>query len=398
MDDYLQSFKTTETAAITVTEVKDTLKKGGFKLTKFFSNDPNTVMKITGVNADTAIEQRILGQMWNAKEDIFVFKRSDLKLDVKSMQQRQLLSLAASLFDHLGIITPFSIRVRCILQSIVKQGNNWNNQIPREFQHDLQQWVDEYEQMPEISISRCLIPNTDAKHELHIFCDASSTAIATTIYIRSSSAEEITTQFVVSKARVAPIKTTTIPKLELEAAAMGAELASFVRSEMTAHFDKIQFWTDSMATLGWIKSTKHQKVFVANRIANILANSKSEKWNFVPGKINPADHGTRGLSLTDLKEKWLSAPKFLLENPVPNFQRDQQVTATNVLGTQTSSTVIGTDDFSSWNKLMRRTETVMKAVNIFRKRPVTNSYEDARRHLLRQSQHKTFSDSIRYLE
>ena len=102
--------------------------------------------------------------------------------------------------------------------------------------------------MQEISISRSLIPNPDAKHEIHIFCDASSTAIATTIYIRSSIAEKITTQYVVSKARVAPIKTTTIPKLELEAAAMGAELASFVRSEMTAHFDKIQFWTESMTT------------------------------------------------------------------------------------------------------------------------------------------------------
>ena len=63
-------------------------------------------------------------------------------------------------------------------------------------------------------------------------------------------AEEITTQYVVSKAGVAPIKTTIIPKLELEAAFMGAELASFVRNEMTANFDKIQFWTDSMATLG----------------------------------------------------------------------------------------------------------------------------------------------------
>ena len=280
MDDYLQNFKTTETTAITATEVKDTLQKGSFKLTKFFSNDPNTVMKITGENADTAIEQRILGQTWNAKEDFFIFKRPDLKLDVKSMQQRQLLSLAASLFDPLGIITPFSIRVRCILQSIVKQGNNWNNQIPREFQHDLQKWVDEYEQMPEISISRCLNPNTDAKHELHIFCDASSTAIATPIYIRSSSTEEIATQNVVSKARVAPIKTTTIPKLELEALAMAAELASFVRSEMTAYLDKTQFWTDSMATLGWIKSTKHQKVFVANRIAKILANSKSRTMEF----------------------------------------------------------------------------------------------------------------------
>ena len=101
MDDFLQSFKTTETAAITTTEVKDTLQKGGFKLTKFFNNDQNTVMKITGENAETAIEQRILGQIWNAKEDIFIFKRPDLKLDVKSMQQRQLLSLTASLFDPL---------------------------------------------------------------------------------------------------------------------------------------------------------------------------------------------------------------------------------------------------------------------------------------------------------
>ena len=108
-----------------------------------------------------------------------------------------------------------------------------------------------------------------------------------------------------------------------------------------------------MATLGCIMSTKHQKVFVANRIAKFLANSKSEQWNFVPGKINPADRGTRGLSLTDLKEKWLSAPQFLLENPVPNFQRDQQLTATNVLGTEISNTVIDTDDFSSWNKLMQ---------------------------------------------
>ena len=64
-------------------------------------------MKITGENADTATAQRILGQMWNAKEDIFIFERPDLKLDVKSMQQRRLLSLAASVFDPLGNITPF---------------------------------------------------------------------------------------------------------------------------------------------------------------------------------------------------------------------------------------------------------------------------------------------------
>ena len=90
---------------------------------------------------------------------------------------------------------------------------------------------------------------------------------------------------------------------------------------MTIQFDKIQFWTDSMATLGWIKSTKHQKVFVAKRIAKILANSQSEQCIFVPGKVNPADHGTRGLSLTDLKEKWLSAPKFPLAKSRSDFPK-----------------------------------------------------------------------------
>ena len=113
---------------------------------------------------------------------------------------------------------------------------------------------------------------------------------------------------------------------------------------------------------------------------------------------NPADHGKRELFLTALKEKWLSAAKFLLENPVPSFQRDQQIETTNVLRTETSITKNDANDFSNWNKLMRLTETVMKAVNIFRKRPVTNSYEDAKRYLLRQLQHKTFSDSIRYIE
>ena len=172
----------------------------------------------------------------------------------------------------------------------------------------MQQWVDEYERMPETSISICLIPKPDAKHEFHIFCDASGTAIAAKIYIRSSSAEEKPTQYV-SKATVAPIKTTTISKLELEAAAMEQNLLPLFEAKRQ-YTDKIQFWTDSMATLGSIKSTKHQKVFVANRIAKILANSTSEQLIFVRGKLNPADHGTRRLFSTDLKEKWLSAPKF----------------------------------------------------------------------------------------
>ena len=34
-------------------------------------------MKIIGQSADTATKQRILGQMWNSKDDIFIFKKPE---------------------------------------------------------------------------------------------------------------------------------------------------------------------------------------------------------------------------------------------------------------------------------------------------------------------------------
>ena len=106
---------------------------------------------------------------------------------------------------------------------------------------------------------------------------------------------------VISKSRVAPIKQTIIPKLELEAATMGAELASFVVTELTLYFSSVHFWTESTATFEWINSDKRQKVFVTNRVNKILEHSKAEEWKHIPGKFKPADHGTRGLKPSELK-------------------------------------------------------------------------------------------------
>ena len=89
--------------------------------------------------------------------------------------------------------------------------------------------------------------------------------------MRSTTTEgNVIVNYVISKSQVAPIKETSIPNLELEAAIMGAELASYVVTEMTSNFSSVHFWTDSTATLGWINLDKRQKVFVANRVKKIL--------------------------------------------------------------------------------------------------------------------------------
>ena len=122
--------------------------------------------------------------------------------------------------------------------------------------------------------------------------------------------EKVIVNYVIGKSRVAPIKQTNILKLELEAAIMGTEQATVVVTELTLSFSSVHFWTDSTAKLGWLNLDKRQKIFVIKRVNKILEHSKAEEWKHIPGKINLADHGTRGLKPSELEEKWLKGPEF----------------------------------------------------------------------------------------
>ena len=98
-------------------------------------------------------------------------------------------------------------------------------------------------------------PQMSSSHELHIFTDASLSAVSAVVYLRTISADgSIATRYVISKSKVAPIKQLSIPKLKFEAATLDAELAGFCETEMTIDVMSKKFWTDSTAVLNWIKS------------------------------------------------------------------------------------------------------------------------------------------------
>ena len=93
-----------------------------------------------------------------------------------------------------------------------------------------------------------------------------------------------------AKTRLTPIKTKTLPRLELDAAQIGAHISRFVVHETDYPVERIQYWTDSMLTLQYINNTtKRMKVYVANRVSDILDLSSPLQWAHVPGKQNPAD-------------------------------------------------------------------------------------------------------------
>ena len=112
---------------------------------------------------------------------------------------------------------------------------------------------------------------------------------------------------------MASIRHMTIPKLELQAAVYGIRLRKQILKEHDVRIKKIYHWTNSSTVLQWLQAAhKKQQAFVANRAAEILENSSMDQWRPVKGVENPANIGTRGMSIKCLKESvWLNGPAWL---------------------------------------------------------------------------------------
>ena len=133
--------------------------------------------------------------------------------------------------------------------------------------------------------------------QLHVLCDASESAYGCVAYLRYTyKPSEHRVAFVMAKSRVAPIRTVTLARLELGSTRLGARLGHYVRHEMDLPIQRIQYWSDSTIALQYINNdTLRMKVYVANRVSEILELSSRSEWRHIPGDINTADILTRGV-------------------------------------------------------------------------------------------------------
>ena len=149
---------------------------------------------------------------------------------------------------------------------------------------------------------------------LHAFGDASEKAYGACVYTLGKRKE---TSLVMSRVRVAPLKNTSLPRLELLGALLCARLLVYVRDALKLTNIQTHCWTDSTIALAWIQSDSSKwKKFVANRVSEIKSITDKNTWHHCPGKENPADLVTRGLSATELMEStlWRFGPVKLMSN------------------------------------------------------------------------------------
>ena len=327
VDDLLQSTDTVHEAVQMAAKLRELLSLRGFNLTKWMSNSREVLQSIpaehhTKTVKDMDLEEnplpkeRALGVSWSAEDD-----KLQISIGPKTPKftKRGLLAHYSSVYDPLGMVTPFVLIARLLYRKECKLNKGWDDDLEHETRQKFERWLSKLADMEEVAIPRCISERvmTNARCvQLHHFCDASEQAYAAVSYMRVVHDDgSIHCSYLFGKAKLAPSKTDTIPRLELQAAVLAAQSHLLLADEMTIKFDEVHFWSDSMVVLGWLNNTEScLPMYVARRVASIIEVSSPEQWHHVPTNQNPADVGSRGSF--DVSE-WLTAPAFLLTDEWP---------------------------------------------------------------------------------
>ncbi|XP_044761992.1 uncharacterized protein LOC123319195 [Coccinella septempunctata] len=443
VDDYLDCTDTVDEALEKIFEVKRIQNLGGFELVDWTSNSKDVmdalstqedfICKDLDLDSDRSI-QRILGLSWDSKLDSFCFKLKSNIFEVETRNgttKRQILKIVMSIFDPLGLIANLTVRGRILIQDIWKSGIGWDDSVEHEQYKTWKLWLLDLQKITNISIPRCYSTSISKAErvELHIFCDASKRAYASVAYLRMIAQTSIDVSLIFARARVAPNKPISIPRLELQAALMGSRLKKMLIKTLEIKIDKTYLWTDSTTVLHWIKNDGSKLgQFESHRVGEIQESTDSSDWHWVPSKSNAADNATRtyfddGNNLDF--NRWHNGPEFLqlldeMTWPIKktdcggiskNSEDEEDIQPIEFLATilENDSCLPDINRFSKWMRLIRATAWVLVVAKLLISKLrsknsqiiaeiTTSDLEEAEIRLIKQCQLECFPEEISFLK
>ncbi|XP_063830265.1 uncharacterized protein LOC135079544 [Ostrinia nubilalis] len=346
MDDYLESFESVEEAARLASEIVTVHKAAGFEMRSWVSNHAEALTLLpldlrateaseVGLGPSSPSRIRVLGLTWLVGDDSLSFLKSIPKFP-PTLTKRSALSLLMSIYDPLGLITPLIIKGRILFQMTWKLGLDWDQKLSEGLFLKYQSWFRELENLSGSAIPRCYSEGKQViESQLHVLCDASELAYACVAYWRFVLSDgSVKLALIGGKARLAPLKPATIPRMELQAAL----------------------------------------------IAEISDLTDVQSWRYVPSGLNVADDATRDTAEFSLHSRWFTGPTYLL-SPEATWPREPLYTDSSTTSEikmveclvvpsaespALSPVVADHRRFSRWIRLLRATARAHQSAKMFR--------------------------------
>ncbi|XP_055604354.1 uncharacterized protein LOC129752604 [Uranotaenia lowii] len=331
IDDYVTSFRSVAEAKEVTSQVRAIHQHGGFELRQFCSNSDEVMQFLGEVKAHPVKNmcptkgensERVLGILWDTEHDELRFPtkmREDMVKLITTQEKptkRQILRCVMTMFDPLGLLAPYLIFGKIIIQEAWRKELGWDEPVDDETHQQWLKWVQMLEHINDIGIQRCYFREAINEVEVHTFVDASEIAYSCVTYFRSTNAAgEVKVALVGAKSKVAPLKAWSIPRLELQACVLGARHMRSVIEGHSLQIKKRVLWSDSGTALSWINGDPRKfNRFVSFRICEILELTTRKEWRWVPSKNNPADEATKyGSGPYFAKTScWFAGPSFLV--------------------------------------------------------------------------------------
>ncbi|XP_037826770.1 uncharacterized protein LOC119614723, partial [Lucilia sericata] len=318
VDDMISGGDTVEEAMEIRQQVAALLQTGNFFIRKWCSNVPAVLNEVPPDQCEQFLKfkdgtdvTKTLGLVWDPKSDNFIFSFTPVD-NCKVINKRSILSSIARLYDPLGLIGPVITKAKIFMQHLWKLQLQWDESLPQSLHLSWLEYISKFDSIHYFTFPR-YVSTPNSKIEIHAFCDASLAAYGVCVYIRTELDGVVKLSLLCSKSRVSPLKSLTVPKLELSAACLLAELVDVIIN--TLPFDcVVHCWSDSMVVLSWLREQPSNfNVFVSNRVSRIQTLTSQMSWHYVPTKLNPADILSRGASPEELLNStlWSCGPNFL---------------------------------------------------------------------------------------
>ena len=342
---------------------------------------------------------RILGVQWDFLRDTFTFNIGDVSHYMENSEptKRNVVSMTARFFDPLGVVSPVTILFKVFFQRLCEAGVGWDAPLTEDLLTEWNRLLSSLHGPEAIVIPRCYFDGVvDCPKSVRMvgFCDASTKAYAAVVYLRIECEAQVSVRFLAAKTRVAPLGGMTIPRLELLSALLLSKLVSSVQEALQPEvaLDDPVCYTDSRVALYWIRGCRQEwKQFVENRVTSIRALVPPQCWVHCPGKENPADIPSRGMTPSELVRNhlWLKGPDWLhalhaygpvdesedVDAEVPEEclqeMKTKKAAHTLVVAQECSPNIgqlLSCGNFSSLYRLLRVTALVLKFVRLLRHR------------------------------
>jgi len=371
------------------------LQCAGMELKKWASNTTFILDKVP--SEDRAYEPlalddsagtgtKVLGLQWSHQDDTFIY---NFQPERHVSTKRGMLSLIARMFDPLGLLSPVTFFAKALMQRVWKAGLSWDEPLPQEIAEPWCNFVDDLSNLQCVRIPRFIGTRREMQCSMCGFCDASSTGYAAVVYLRvTDSSGNPVISLLGARSKIAPLKSSTIPRLELCAALLLSRWMSrlTVTLNLKLHITDIHAWSDSTTVLSWLKSPHESfKIFVSNRIHKIQSLVPTCQWHYIESALNPADCVSRGLTPSDFIQHnlYFNGPPCLSLSPqqwdryIPINTADQlpecKVESSKVLVIQEEEHE-WFERFSSYVQAVRTTARVLRFISRCRKKPIDNGH------------------------